>query len=255
MPGPRAGASAPRAFTAPEVWLVALPACAGALSEIERHAQLLPSRFAAEGERRLAHIALRLLLQRTGGSVAGIAFSSGFGGKPTLEGTGSFSLSHCAGYALVGLGGAYAIGVDVEQRQRQVKMSMERAERIRAAADVLATSGRRPAPLSQSEADGNSNTLQAWVRLEAIAKVDGIGVGRVLTALGVLGRPGSGKVPSVPNWLSEYSVFDLDLGDQLVGAAAGRFADAPPTVFELPENVAEISAICTAREPVRRIGD
>jgi 4'-phosphopantetheinyl transferase len=88
-----------------------------------------------------------------------------------------FSLSHARGVALIGLTPAGTIGVDVE-RTREVRIAAERRAAIEAAGAALGAS---------LAGDGNTRFLHAWVRLEAYAKADGCGIGRLLTQLSNLG--------------------------------------------------------------------
>lgn len=126
------------------------------------------------------HIALRLLIERAAGARwRGVAYARSDRGKPHLEGIPlAFSLSHAPGLALIGIASQGSIGVDVE-RARPVRVGAARRTRIEEAGAALTD---RPLP-----SEGSGRFLQAWVRLEAYAKADGCGLGRLLTQLGILG--------------------------------------------------------------------
>ena len=126
------------------------------------------------------HIALRLLIERAAGTQWRRAtFMRSERGKPHLDGAPlAFSISHAPGLALIGLAPGGSIGVDVE-RTRRVRVGEARRARIEAAGAALSN---EPLP-----AEGSARFLQAWVRLEAVAKADGCGIGRLLTRLGILG--------------------------------------------------------------------
>ncbi len=135
---------------------------------------------------RRAHIALRIALERHAGAVVRCApYAVAPGGRPQLSNMESaehapyFSLSHSGGYALIAISHAGPIGVDLETG-RALSVSAERRSRIEAAAARLALD----APLASSPDD---RFMQAWVRLEAVAKATGLGIGRILTEAGVVG--------------------------------------------------------------------
>ena len=168
------------------------------------------------------HIALRLLIERAAGTQWRRAtFVRSERGKPHLDGAPlAFSISHAPGLALIGLAPGGSIGVDVE-RTRRVRVGEARRARIEAAGAALSN---EPLP-----AEGNARFLQAWVRLEAVAKADGCGIGRLLTRLGILGvsdeiRVGQASAGSLVAALlagdTPPSVRDLQLGDGVYAAVA-----------------------------------
>jgi len=174
-----------------EVWLVDLEASCAALEELERETPRLPADSLdpwaamkdarARRERRLAHIALRLLLERTLGREArGRPFAKGAAGKPFLPGVRGFdfNLSHAGGYALMAVG-PDRVGVDVET-PRVVRIPKARRPAFEQAAIALA--GGAPLP----EEEGDARFLRAWVRLEAVVKAQGRGLAPLLEGL----RPG-----------------------------------------------------------------
>jgi len=232
-----------------EIWGVDLAAATAALQTIEQRTPRLcrADRARASGlsdptvrdEWLATHIALRLLIERAAGAQwRGATFTRSERGKPHLDGAPlAFSLSHAPGLALIGLAPQGSIGVDVE-RTRRVRLGKARRARIEEAGAAL-----NAAPLPDEE---GARFLQAWVRLEAFAKAEGCGIGRLLTRLGVLGTNAAGRaeqqsareladamLASSPS----PAVRDLQLGEGVYAAAV--FADAPPTsdVAWLPTSV------------------
>jgi 4'-phosphopantetheinyl transferase len=230
-----------------ELWLVDLDAAAGALRDSEAAvARLSPDdverieRIAsadAREERRLTHIALRLILERACGAGArGIDFARSSTGRPSLPGwDGAFSLSHAAGFALIAIAARGRIGVDLE-RGREVTFSSARRAEIVAAAEALAPD----APLPD---EPDLRIIQAWVRLEAVAKAEGAGIGAVLERLGV-GR-GRGERVDVATQLSgsELAVHDIAVGLGLRAAAAHDAGFPFPRLEDFPILGAEIAAL------------
>jgi phosphopantetheinyl transferase len=174
-----------------ELWHVDTGASAAALGALEERIRLLSGReheraaeFAdrAQAEEWLAaHIALRIVLERvTGRAARGAAFTRPAGGKPQLEGAPvAFSLAHVPGAALIAIAPGGIVGVDLE-RARTVRVREPRRSRVEAAAAALD-------PETPLPAAGEARFLQAWVRLEAFAKAEGTGIGRLLTRLGISG--------------------------------------------------------------------
>ncbi|MFA5901317.1 MAG: hypothetical protein WC829_19620, partial [Hyphomicrobium sp.] len=215
-----------------ELWCVDLGAAAAALSAIESHTpRLVPAdhhRAAAIADSRTraewlaTHIALRLVIEHAvGASWRGVAFVRDAGGKPRLPGAPiTFSLSHAPGVALLGVSRRGWIGVDVE-RQRTVRIDAIRKQRIRDAGDAIGT-----APLPAPE---EAAFLQAWVRLEAYAKAEACGVGRLLTQLGIFG-PGARQASASVDTRTRAAtllaavpgrgIHDLQLGAGIFAAVA-----------------------------------
>lgn len=228
-------------FAGLELWLVDLAACSAALADVEHATPRLPPGFVPrDAFHRTAHIALRLLLARAGAPDPAAAFAISETGRPALPGGPAFSLSHVTGHALIGIVGAAPVGVDIERRDRDIHMAAERAHRIRAA-------GQRLAPHSAPLADNDAGTLQAWVRLEASAKAEGIGIARMLGRHGVLGsaeRPPAGERTARS---PAFHVVDLDLGPALLGAlATAEPGRAPPPVHALPATYAALAMLIRA---------
>lgn len=171
------------------IWLVDLEALSSALEASDvRFGLLSPSERswpvqappAARRRRRLARIALRIVLARAGESQAcGIELAAGANGKPALPGSAlAFNASHAGHFALFALSARAPVGIDLEG-DRNVALGERRRAMIEAAAAAL-TRGDR-APLSAP----SLGFLQAWTCLEAFGKARGTGIGALLTELGI----------------------------------------------------------------------
>lgn len=184
---------------------------------------------------RACRIALRIVLERWAGpSVGRQPFTIDANGRPSLAGGApQFSISHSGGLALIGLSGASTIGVDVETA-RMLRMSSERQARI-----IEAARAYNPVDGAEQPADPG-RALQSWVRLEAVAKASGSGIGRVLTAAGVIGgvgRRGDGSMPSA------FEVRDLDIGAGVYGAVAAQKLPARIEVRRFPLDAGGVAAL------------
>ena len=238
-----------------ELWFVDLNTSSAALDAVERQTPRLAASelkkisasasVKAAAERRTAYIALRVLIERFWGpDWRTTPYTLTGSGKPTIKGLGgSFSLAHVDRYALIGLARTGTIGVDLEP-DRQPTVSDERRLRIENAAIALAQGAALPLPRQM-------RFLQAWVRLEAVAKADGRGIGRLLTGLGVIGAdPASG-----PGFIESYArdvsarfwVQDVQVGEGCLAAIAldGQVPSLQPPL-KLPSTVAEIEALLMA---------
>jgi 4'-phosphopantetheinyl transferase len=234
------------AFTGSELWLADLAAAAGALEVIEAITPRLSAdderKIAAiadetvRRERRAAHIALRMLIERSFGPAwRRIAYALSPSGKPSLaEAPGAFSLSHAPGIALIGLSTLGPIGVDIE-RMRRVSISDDRRQRIEAAAEALAS--RAPLPRAPAE-----RLMSAWVRLEALAKAEGVGIGPLLTRLGV-GPRWRDVRPGAASQNLEIQVHDVAIGAGIFAAVALAASEAAPDLLELPATEAELNSL------------
>ncbi len=232
-----------------EIWGVDLAAATAPLQTIEQRTPRLCSadRARAAGfsdasvrdEWLATHTALRLLIERAAGvRWRGATFYRAERGKPHLNGAPlAFSLSHAPGVALIGLAPLGSIGVDVELTRR-VRLGEARRARIEEAGAALSA-----APLPD---EGEARFLQAWVRLEAFAKAEGCGIGRLLTRLGILGASAADRgaqqsaralADAMLGASPAPTVRDLQLGEGVYAAAV--FAGAPPTsnVAWLPTSV------------------
>lgn len=160
-----------------------------------------------------AHVALRLVVERVAGTSArGVVFSRSANGKPFLPDAGiDFSLSHAARHALIAISDRAPIGVDLEG-MREIRMEKGRRAAIEAAGEALAVDA-LPAAASAGR------FLQAWVRLEALAKAEGIGMARVLSKAGAYG-PRRGMAVDEQILPGGVRVLDLALGPELYGAVA-----------------------------------
>lgn len=230
----------------PEIWCIDLTGARAALLALEarvprlsveeyRRAEVLSDASTRE-EWLAAHIALRLLIERTCGKQwRQVAFTHDDRGKPRLEGVPvEFSLSHARGLALIAIARDGIIGVDVE-RTRTVRIDPARRQRICEAGAAMS-----PAMLPAPE---DERFLQAWVRLEALAKAEGCGIGRMLTRLGILGA--GARVPAelsatrataeaVLDQSPASVVRDLVLGEGVFGAVASPHLDLEPEPIWLP---------------------
>lgn len=181
-----------------EVWLIELERSAAALEAEEALRPRLSSddldrigSLTADDmrqQRRLTTIALRgLIAARVGaGTYDRVPFRRLVAGKPVLDGADvSFSISHASGRALIALGAAdEAVGIDLEARRELRLSEARRAALIEAGGRFGVLEGAAAA----AAGDETASVLQAWVRLEAVAKAHGCGIGRVLSAAGVLAR-------------------------------------------------------------------
>lgn len=239
-----------------ELWGVDLEAAGSALRETERRTPRLSSEdraYAAAfsdstvaAERLAVRIALRILIERAAGAAwRGAPLQRGAHGKPYLPGARvAFSVSHAPGVALVGISADEAVGVDVE-RARHVRVRSPRREAIETAAAVLNAAQALPA-------EPEARFLQAWVRLEAYAKAQGGGVGRLLGRLGIVGGGAHGEIegrlenaPAGPR----TAVHDVALREGLFAAfAVAPAADAPEPQW-MPHGADAMEALLVRREP------
>jgi 4'-phosphopantetheinyl transferase len=230
-----------------ELWCVDLGAAALVLREIEEGTPRLSdwdkqnaANFAdadAAADWLATRIALRLLLERAAGARwRRVPFARTLHGKPHLPGAPvAFSLSHVAGLALIALKVGGAIGVDLE-RARAVRVRPVRRARIAEAGAAL----NEEQPLPGGEA---ARFLQAWVRLEAFAKAQGCGIGRLLTRLGIVGAGDVARdvvlqrVEEVRSEAPETVAHDLRLGEGLFAAVALGPERTVPEIVWLPTSI------------------
>lgn len=181
-----------------EIWLVDIVAGEAALHSLGERYELLPpmppgiaqaANRTSPGNARhqAARIALRALLARhVGLDAARRPFVTGPAGKPGLAAVPrcspiEFSLAHCEVAALIALSSADAVGVDIEA-ERSVRINAERRVMLESAASLLSPG--EPLPTQPDD----RRFLQAWVRLEALAKATGEGISALLGRLGIRGR-------------------------------------------------------------------
>ena len=172
------------------LWLVDLDTGSRLLPEMARRYGLVPELPRhASGEspvvasREVARAALRIVLAGyVGLDAAAAAFVIAPGGKPTLGHRSGqlavdFSLAHCDTAAMIAISHEGPVGVDLEA-PRSVRIAEHRRAMLLEAAASLAP--RDPLP----DGPGEARFLQAWVRLEALAKLTGEGLGALLGRLG-----------------------------------------------------------------------
>jgi 4'-phosphopantetheinyl transferase len=190
------------------------------LSQWDRATAAAMADQSAAGQWLAAHIALRLIIERhLGARWRAIPLQRSPNTRPHLgDAAVAFSLSHIAGMALIALTPNGDIGFDLE-RVRPVRVRPPRRDAIEAAGAALSAGS----PLPETP---DARFLQAWVRLEAFAKGEGCGIGRLLTRFGVVGgreiAPAelAEKVAQARAAAMASAVSDLDLGAGLFAAVA-----------------------------------
>ena len=223
-----------------ELWIARLDDLASPLDELESREPLCPvgELDGFDPPRRAARQLLRRLIARVfGRTFAKLPFAAGPHGKPRLPGLpGDFNLSHtvtdgAGAFALVGVGRAAAIGVDLEPR-RAVRLDARRRA-------LIIEAGRRAAGGADLPAHEDERILQAWVRLEAWGKANGQGIGRTLTHFGVWGRA-SGALVTPDAESDALVVYDVDAGPGLRGAIALPQGTRLPPLRAVPVNPDEV---------------
>jgi hypothetical protein len=220
-----------------ELDLVDLRTGADTLLELDRKWRLLPGEGIVAGHsgrpadaKTIARIALRALLaSRCGLETARRPFAIGAGGKPHLAvpaaieagGLPAFSLAHSESLALIAITDAACVGVDIEAL-RPVRISAPRRIQLESAAQRLDPDE----PLVDGPPD--RRFVQAWVRLEALAKATGEGVSALLGRLGVRGPVDTNGEPDLLG--RELAVRDVDLGPLSDVACAA--VCTPPTALQ-----------------------
>lgn len=186
---------------------------------------------------RTAHIALRIALERFAGiGIREVAYVIDPGGRPRLAAADGlmpcphFNLSHTGGYALIAVSHAGPVGIDLEA-DRAVSISGDRRQRIEAAAVRLSPD--QPLPVAP-----DARFLQAWVRLEAVAKAGGQGIGQILTEAGVVGGSGSARDTQA---LSTHPVRDLTMQCGCYAAIAGAGCQQLLTIENFPTDAVALS--------------
>lgn len=234
----------PAAF---EVWRVDPRRCGAELRDLEAREPRLPDELAEAAakhpDRAASHIALRVLLERALGTRIGRSpYVRTAHGKPSLANVPlAFSLSHCAGMTLVAIAEKGPIGVDIEPADRGLDTLLTRAGRIEAAATVLASHRALPGT-------DERRTLAAWVRIEAFAKADGMGVGVLLSRLGIIGaRIAETDVAARAEALKRHEplleVDDIAVPGGFVAAVARPAGAAAPLMQDFPATLAGIRAL------------
>lgn len=241
-----------RGLSTLELWHVDLGAAGAALREVERatprlsawdrdNAAALADAGTAE-QWMAAHIALRVLLERAAGpDYRGVPLERQPHAKPKLMGAPvAFSLSHTGAHALIGIAPEDPVGVDLEN-ERPVHMRAPRRKLIEAAAVGLAAGAGLRGP------DGSdARFLQAWVRLEAVAKALGCGIGPLLTQLGVTAASGASEAnvtARARDLAAQVLVADLGLGRDLFAAVALSPRWRVPQVRPMPTDAAALAEL------------
>ena len=233
-----------------ELWLVDLVSCAVGLEQVEAatprlseacRCQLDAMAVAdARRDRRLTHIALRVALERTlGADVRGVAFARSASGEPSLpDRATNFSIAHTHGLALIAISGAGPIGIDVE-KVRTVRMPALRRAPIEVEAIRLADG----AALGGHDAD--TRFLRAWVRIEAVAKARGTGVGPLLETVRPRSAASGASAPDAVAPESGAAIMAHDLATAPGTFAAVAFAGArpPPPLVVFPAGAEAIEAL------------
>lgn len=227
-----------------ELWRIDLDRAAVAVADLWHALALRPIALAgpADGRRLTAHKALRLLLARQFGTDAAVVpFVTGTGGKPHLPSDPiEFNLSHSGPVALVALSRCGPIGIDVEAL-RPLPLAQARRQIIEAAAITVADGCDLDSGTSYE-----ALSLQAWVRLESVAKASGEGIGTLLQRLDV--RPGRPAPSIVTEGRNATAVaLDLEAGAGFVAAAAS-FRNCLPALRAaklrtLPETAADLAVL------------
>ncbi len=197
-----------------------------AASDVARAARIMATRDADGRAWRAARIATRIILERwCGSAIRSLPFVIEDGGRPTLPQSKAptpqsaatapaFSVSHSGDAALIAISSDGPIGVDLEA-PRQLAMSPQRRALLLTAAARLSRHG----DAADLTIDGSeAGVLRAWVQLEAVAKASGLGIGRVLTAHGVVGgRVGDAGQTAITQ---DIAVRDLAVGGGYAAAIA-----------------------------------
>ncbi|MCO5062900.1 MAG: 4'-phosphopantetheinyl transferase superfamily protein [Rhizobiaceae bacterium] len=175
------------------------------------------ARFSAK-EARVLFIAGRIGLRRGLSMVmdrhpAAIEITRNAWGKPEVSGGPQFNLSHSGNYAVLVVGGAAPLGIDVEAKGR---LTMPELEIVLSPEEIDAT---RTTPIDEQ------GRLRLWVRKEAVLKAwgKGLSVGPRLVSIG-FGDPDFETAQVVRCADSDgqkvFSRLDLELGEGRTSALA-----------------------------------
>jgi len=184
---------------------------------------------------RAGRIATRIILERwVGSALRCVDFVTETGGRLRLPLTPPFfSVSHCGDALLIAVSAGGVVGVDLEQ-VRTLAMPHERRLRLHRASALI-----DGGELSDACVDELSDrtVLESWVRLEAVAKARGSGIGVLLTEAGVVGDSEERlMVKAIP-----FEARLLDVGPGLVAAVACAALPTAMSVVRFPEDVAAIA--------------
>lgn len=179
-----------------ELWFLDCEASSRGLEEEERRVPRLSSpeilrarEIRDDRERhiwRAAHIALRVLVERWAGeSLRRAPFELSPSGRPSLPRPAPvFNLSHAGPFALIGLTRGGLLGVDIQEIAPRL---IEGARRARIEDYALRIAKGAPLPEARDR-----RFVQAWTRIEALAKADGRGIGKTLTEAGLVDAAAAG---------------------------------------------------------------
>jgi len=206
-----------------EVWHVDLRAPAPPVLSAEEHERA--GRYARGDDGRrwaAARAALRMLIgERAGVHPREVRFTHGPHGKPHVEGGPCFNLSHAGAIALVALGGAREVGIDVERTDRRSHAIL------------------RALTASEREAVGETPThlelMRIWCRKEALAKATGGGLRWAPERFDTTAPAG-------------YGLLDLDVAAGYVAALAVE-GDAPYSIS--PRRMPSATAAARSETPSR----
>jgi 4'-phosphopantetheinyl transferase len=178
---------------------------------------------------RVAHVALRdCLAHATGCSPAEVVFTTDSTGKPQLAHAPQvqFNLSHSGDVALVAIGEAIPLGVDVEL--------IKPVPEMRGVAESHFANEERSALWAfEDEQQRLAAFYRCWTRKEAYVKATGIGVGPALATFAVTLTPHESRLlraDGEPDAAHEWSITDLHLELPYIGALAIRDPDVRITL-------------------------
>lgn len=234
-----------------EVWFIDLAACgktlrdwqdqSGALDRATMARLALIKHDDERNTRFAVHVALRVLIEQIAGSRwRGEPLMYTHRGQPSLPGVSlSLSLSHTRGAGLVALSPAPAVGVDIEPRDRRIKMQPDRQHAIISAANALTV-------CQSNNQSASPAFISAWVRLEAYAKATGAGLAPLLTEAMVPLRKKS--LPTKPdNQDDGLIVHDLCPPDNFVAAVALARAELQPQVHLFPATASGLAELLATK--------
>lgn len=203
------------------------------------------SRIARMGEAaardawRACRIATRIVLERwVGAGIRRSDFILESGGRPRLaEPPPYFSVSHSGGGLLIAVAAHCAIGIDLEARRRLL-MPADRRLKLCAASGLVADPGS-----GIGAAPSDEDVQRSWVRLEALAKARGSGIGRLLTDAGILGDKrgvvGQGEIDGDSG--PSFAVREVAVPVGYVAAVAANSLPATLVVAPFPGDAAALS--------------
>lgn len=216
------------------LWLVDLISGAGVLAGVAREFDLIPDTGPAPTSRDTARAALCILLAGyVGLERARQPFAMAPGGKPSLAGIASprveFSLAHGDTAAIIAICRDGPVGVDLEE-PRSVRIADRRRTALVAAAVSLAPE--TPLP----DGPGDAVFLQAWTRLEALAKATGEGIGSLLERLRRNASPvAQTTISNRPLYVRDVLVRSTPpIYAAVAGTSASLASGPPPETLTLP---------------------